>query len=128
MMPTFVELAKADYPEVYNGNKILPMEGFSLVPSLKGKLSLRDPLFWEHQATRAVRSGDWKLVADKTNEPPYMLPWELYNLALDPSESHNLASEHPALLDSLSRMWQKWAEISNVLPLDGRGWYPRLEE
>ena len=33
MMPTFVELAKADYPEVYNGNKILLMEGFSLVSS-----------------------------------------------------------------------------------------------
>lgn len=128
MMPTFVEIAQAEYPEVRKDNDILPMEGISLASSFTGEVRPRGAIFWEHQATRAIRLGDWKLVADKTNEPPYTLPWELYDLISDPSESQNLASIHPDLVDSLSVMWQHWAKRCNVFPLDGRSWFPRLEE
>lgn len=133
LMPTCIELAGAEYPGIYNGNKILPYEGISLVNSFNpGDSKTRDlqtrVLFYEHQATRAVRSGDWKLVADKVvNEEPYILDWELYNLVEDRSETNNLADQYPEKVHELDSLWNAWAERCNVYPLDGRGWFERLE-
>lgn len=45
--------------------------------------------------------------------------WELYHIAADPTESTNVAAEHPARLRELITLW--WAEAGKykVLPLDG---------
>ncbi|MQS15527.1 arylsulfatase [Streptomyces kaniharaensis] len=45
--------------------------------------------------------------------------WELYHIAMDPTESVNVAAEHPAKLRELITLW--WAEAGKyqVLPLDG---------
>ena len=128
IMPTCLELAGAEYPEEYKGNGILPLEGKSLMPSFNNPETQERVLFWEHQATRAVRMGDWKLVADKnTNVPPYILDWELYNLAEDRSELINLADVYPAEVTRLDSLWNAWALRCHVYPLDGRGWFERLE-
>ena len=127
-MPTCLELADFQYPEEYEGHRILPLEGKSLVPSFNNYDMEERLLFWEHQATRAVREGDWKLVADKkTNVPPYILDWELYNLAEDRSEMMNLADVYPAKVARMDSLWNAWAHSCHVFPLDGRGWYERLE-
>ncbi len=111
-MPTFVELAGAEYPRQFRGNVIKPMEGVSLLPAFTGKPFKRsEPLFWEHESNRAVRSGDWKIVA-KENEP-----WELYNLRQDRTEMHNLADQNSALVKELAGKWDAWAARANVLPL-----------
>ena len=52
-------------------------------------------LLWE----RAIRVGDWKLVAD------HQSPWELYDLRTDRSESTNLAASHPEKVKELERAW-----------------------
>lgn len=128
LLPTCLEVAKAEYPEEYSGNRILPFEGFSLVSAFFNEELDRNPIFWEHQATRAVRIGDWKLVADKeTNMPPYILEWELYNLFEDRSEMNNLADEYPERVAQMDSVWNAWAERCHVLPLDGRGWFERLD-
>lgn len=128
LMPTCIELAHAEYPEVYNGHEIIPFEGISLVSSFTSEDSQTRILFYEHQATRAVRYGDWKLVADKVvNVEPYILDWELYNLAEDCSETNNLADQYPEKVHELDSLWDAWAERCNVYPLDGRGWFERLE-
>ncbi len=111
-MPTFVELAGAEYPRQFRGKAIKPMEGVSLLPALTGKPFKRsEPLFWEHESNRAVRSGDWKIVA-KENEP-----WELYNLRQDRTEMHNLADQNSDLVKELAGKWDAWAARANVLPL-----------
>ncbi len=128
LLPTCLEVAKAEYPEEYSGNRILPFEGFSLVPAFFNEELERNPIFWEHQATRAVRVGDWKLVADKQiNVEPYVLDWELYNLSSDRSELNDLANEYPEKVRMMDSLWNTWAKRCNVYPLDGRGWYERLE-
>jgi arylsulfatase len=45
--------------------------------------------------------------------------WELYHIETDPTESANVAAEHPAKLRELVSLW--WAEAGKyqVLPLDG---------
>ena len=49
---------------------------------------------------RAIRVGNWKLVAAKDD------PWELYDLSQDRSEMHDLAASHP---DKVRELEQRWA-------------------
>lgn len=60
---TCVDLAGAIYPK-----DATPLEGKSLRPAFADKPIDREALFWEHEGNRAVRVGDWKLVA-KHNQP-----------------------------------------------------------
>ena len=88
------------------------LEGVSLLPALRGRSLRRDePIFWEHEGNRAVRSGKWKLVA-KENKP-----WELYDMEQDRTETHDLASSNPRKVKELSAKWDRWAARANVLPL-----------
>ncbi|MEW4570007.1 arylsulfatase [Tautonia sp. JC769] len=110
LMPTCLALAEATYPGARNGTPTLPLEGRSLVPAFAGEPIDRGPIFWEHQGNRAVRLGDWKLVA------PHGKPWELYNLALDRTELNNLADAHPQTVAELSALYDAWAERCGVAP------------
>ena len=46
--------------------------------------------------------------------------WELYNLAEDRAQIHNLAAEHPERLEELKGLWWYYAGIYKGLPLDDR--------
>ena len=125
IMPTIVELTGASYPATYNNHSILPMEGVSLVPLFQGKSVERDgPIFWEHEANRALRSGDWKLVSKgELFRGPYgqwenfrFGEWELYNIKNDRSELHNLAAQYPEKVTELSAIWDEYANRLHVFP------------
>ncbi len=48
LMPTFVELADANYPLEFNNQRIKPLDGMSFLPILKGQDVIREkPLFWQ---------------------------------------------------------------------------------
>jgi len=112
LMATCVDLAGAAYPAEHGGEKIKPLEGVSLRPLFTGKALQRpQPIFWEHEANRAVRDGKWKLVG-KENDP-----WELYDMERDRTELHDLASSEPAKVKELSAKWNAYAARANVLPL-----------
>jgi len=128
LMPTCIELADAEYPQEYREHTILPLEGQSLVSSFKNHERKERTLYWEHQATRAIKYGKWKLVADKRNIKPYVLDWELYDLEKDRSETTDLSHQFPEMVHILDSLWDIWAKRCNVYPLDGRGWFERLEE
>ena len=110
LMPTLVELAGAKYPTERNGTAIQPMEGRSLLSALTANQAITRPapLFFEHDGSRAVRDGDWKLVSIVGDK------WELYNLAADPTEMRNLASAEPERVRTLSAAWLAWAKRSHV--------------
>ena len=91
VMPTLCELAGAETP----GN----IDGLSIAPTLLDRAGqkIHEYLYWEYHSeggAQAVRFGDWKAVRNHVNRAPDATP-ELYNLADDPSEKTNLASEHP---------------------------------
>jgi arylsulfatase len=104
LMATCVDLGQAKYPTQHNGQPITPLAGKSLAPIFRGEpLQRGEHLYWEHEGNRAVRDGQWKLVA-RHNQP-----WELYDLAADRTELNNLAQKHPDRVASLSQAWDKWA-------------------
>jgi len=112
IMATCVDLAEASYPAELDGHAIKPREGVSLRPAFNGEpLNRAEPLFWEHEGNRAVREGDWKLVAKEGR------PWELYNIAVDRSELHDLAGEEPDRVRDLAAKWDAYAARADVLPL-----------
>ena len=113
LMPTCIELAGAQSGAAF--------EGRSLVDAIRGRMFDRGPLIWEHEANRAIRVGDWKLVAKGIAGS-----WELYNLAEDRSETRDLATERADKVDELAAQWEAIASRIGVLPLDGSNWFTRL--
>jgi arylsulfatase A-like enzyme len=117
VMATLLDVARAAYPAERSGVAVPPPEGRSLIPAFAGKPVDRtgpigrDGLFWEHEGNRAVRVGDWKLVA----KGPAGL-WELYDLAADRTEQTDLAATHPEQVKAMAAKWQAWAERAGVLP------------
>lgn len=104
-MPTVLELAGVTKPKERNGVPIPKAPGKSLVPALaKDQTINRDSLWWLHEGNRAVRVGDWKLVATAGD------PWELYDLKTDRAEQHNVAARMPDKVKELAQVWQRQAD------------------
>lgn len=131
IMPTLVNIAKAAYPEEYQGESILPMEGVNILPIWQGETLAREkPLFWEYRGSRAVRDGDWKLVAERGG------PWELYNIADDRSELNNLVERESDRADKMIQTYNTWAqrvgahttEEAEAMPLNQQDRYLYEEE
>ncbi len=120
IMATVVDLGRAPYPTQFNGQPILPMEGRSLAPTFSAPPapsvapSPDRALFWEHEGNAAVRVGDWKLVRFHRDGA-----WELYNLATDRTELHDLAATQPARASALAAQWEAWAQRAHVKPAPG---------
>ena len=111
-MATCVDIAGAVYPAARDGQGVRPMEGVSLGATFDGKsLERSEPIYWEHEGNRAIRSGKWKLVA-KENKP-----WELYDMTLDRTETSDLSASQPSVAAALEAKWDAWAARANVLPL-----------
>lgn len=114
IMATCVDVAQARYPATFGGHTIQPMEGVSLRPAFAGKSMRRpQPIFWEHEENRAVREGNWKLVALRDG------PWRLYDMSQDRTEQHDLAAQQQARVKTMAAKWDAYAARTHVLPLGG---------
>jgi arylsulfatase len=110
VMPTILEATGAAYPARHDGHDIIPFEGRSVLPALRGASAPDGTLFWEHTGNAAIRKGRWKLVRDHPK------PWELYDLSRDRTELHDVAAGHPDVVAELAREWQAWADRVGVIP------------
>ncbi len=117
IMPTLLEVAGASYPKTVNGQAAPPLIGKSWVKTLAGVEESprpdQDYLAWEMFGNRAVRQGDWKLVWQY--KPYGTEQWELFNLAADPGERHNLAAEQPEQVNTLLALWDDYVRANNVI-------------
>lgn len=113
VVPTVLELAGARRPATINGQPVPPLAGRSLVPAFaRDGAIIRDFLWWLHEDNRAIRVGDWKLVAQAKGA------WELYDLSRDRGEARNLATTNPAKVRELETLWTKQFEESRKLAYD----------
>jgi arylsulfatase len=110
IMATCVDVAGAEYPSEYKGNKITSAEGKSLVPAFDNKPIQREALYFEHEGNRAVRQGKWKLVSRHPGQ------WELYDIEADRTELTNLAQKYPQKVEQLKALYKSWAARCCVQP------------
>jgi arylsulfatase len=129
LMPTLLEVAGATYPAAGPKGPVPPLIGKSWVKYLAGAeespRTEMDYLAWEIFGGRAVRQGDWKLLWQY--KPFGKEEWELYNLALDPGEHHDLAAEQPDKVKALVALWDEYVAANNVI-LPSRSLWEGLEE
>ncbi|MCM2369188.1 arylsulfatase [Aporhodopirellula aestuarii] len=112
IMATCVDLAGAAYPSEYKDHQITPMQGQSLRPLLTGEGEFAErTLYWEHEGNAAIRVRDNKLVRRGAKGQ-----WELFDLAGDRTEQHDLIEQKPELAETLRKQWLQWARSADVLP------------
>jgi arylsulfatase A-like enzyme len=117
IMPTLLEVAGASYPKTVKGQAAPPLIGKSWVRLLAGEeespRSGQDYMAWEMFGNRAVRQGDWKL---RWQYKPYGTEqWELFNVAEDMAERHDLASAQPDKVKALLALWDEYVSANNVI-------------
>ena len=102
ILPTMAELTGQPIPAQSNG--------VSFLPTLVGKKSDQkehEYLYWEHpQAAKrdqAIRVGLWKGIVRNWKKGSTGA-FELYNLKDDVSEQHDVASQHPEIVEDMQRL------------------------
>jgi len=105
IVPTLLQVAGTTAPQTWKGQPVPTPPGRSLLPAFTRDGTVEhEALWWLHEGHRALRVGDWKLVAAKGD------PWELYDLARDRGESHDLAAAQPDRVRDLEARWQRLSE------------------
>lgn len=124
--PTLLEIADTEGDVQHNQE----LDGVSLVPILKDpeKKLPRDTLYWHYPhyypttaPVSAVRQGDWKLLHFYEDDS-----FELYNLAQDIGEEHNLAQKYPDKVKELSVKMKKWLkQVKAPMPKPNPDYQPK---
>jgi len=112
LMATFLELGAAKYPKRVGSRTIDPLRGKSLAPIFQGKQREGHATLYQHFGTdRALRQGDWKVVAAKGGR------WELYNMAEDRTELNDLRRKQPERATRMIKEWFRLArEVDRLKP------------
>ncbi len=107
IVPTILDLAGIASDSL----REVPLPGHSLKPLFEQEFDWERPVWYYHEGNRALRVGNWKIVADKD------APWELFNLEEDRTESNNLAASRPDKVQEMEKEWNSMLrEIREVAP------------
>lgn len=129
IMPTVLEAAGIAMPAAVNGVPQQPLDGVSLLYSFDdaGAPSRRTTQYYEIYGNRSIYHQGWMAGAFRGRVPwalldPRVRPveedrWELYDLASDFSQAHDLAAQHPQRLHELQALFDQEAERNRVLPI-----------
>ncbi len=94
LLPTIALLAGGKVPD----DRVI--DGKDIRPLMTGATGAKSPheayFYYKDDILEAVRSGKWKLIRKE--------PIELYNLENDISEKHNMAKEHPDIIERLIKI------------------------
>lgn len=112
VVPTLLEATGVTAPTNRGGVDLPPLPGVSMLAPWRGSEPVPHPLFWEHIGNAAMRGGRWKLVCEDGKD------WELYDIAADRCERHDLAADHPDRVTEMAARWQTWASGVGVLDRD----------
>lgn len=127
IVPTILDICGLKMPDVYNGVKQYPLSGVSMKYTFDARPD--DPTqkkvqYYEMLGTRGIWADGWKAAsvhAPLTGKGHFDNDdWQLYHVAVDRSESTDLAKENPQKLKELKDLWMEEAKKNNGLPLDDR--------
>ena len=87
------------------GKELPQFDGENLLPVIEGKEPLREEIFVEDDAWRAVVWGNWKYIRGYFSGTE-----ELYNLESDPMEVIDLAAEEKVLVERMRQRLSQWVQ------------------
>ncbi|MEQ9411463.1 MAG: arylsulfatase [Fuerstiella sp.] len=94
-------------------------DGISLLPTLLGETQAERPFLYReftgYGGQQTIRVGDWKAV--RQNLGKGRIKTELYNIATDIGEQHDVAGEHPEIVKQLEDMMAREHVASALFPL-----------
>ena len=112
LAPTFYEMANVSYPKAYQGNKVYPLKGNSLIPFVSGKSNeIHDSTYvfaLEHYGNAMLRKGNWKIT--NFTRPFKIDNFGLYNLSNDIGEQINLKELEKEKYAELLNEWIKFSD------------------
>lgn len=128
VMPTLLDALGVKPPPVLGGVTQTALEGVSFAHTFADGAAPthKRAQYYEMIGSRAIWADGWKAVVEQpqggvlTEEMLDAQQWELYHVAEDFSECHNLADRHPDKLKALIEQWWVEAGKYKVLPLDSR--------
>lgn len=111
LLATVIDATTSTYPWEFSGKATTEIQGKSLVPIFKGQERAGHKwLYFQFSNNRAIRRGNWKAVSARGG------PWELYNMATDRTELHDLSAARPDLAKELQELWYEAAEHIDQAP------------
>ena len=135
IVPTILEAAGVQQPDMVNGIQQKPIEGISMMYTFDSANatapSKRDTQYFEMVGNRAIYHDGW-IAATTPPSPPWLMgtgkfppvneyKWELYNITNDFSENNDLAASNPDKLKEMQALFSKEAAKYQVFPLDNSG-------
>lgn len=119
--PTVLDALGLEAPPTHQGHPVKAPTGVSMLPWWHDRTAAsahREQLF-EIQGNRAFYRDGWEIVSLHQPLAPFRDDdWELYDLTSDPTETTDLADEHPEIVAELAAAWQDTAWRDQVFPLD----------
>jgi len=149
MVPTVLELLGVEPPTKIRGVTQSPIEGVSFAQALDNPQAPTKHVtqYFEMMGHRSIYHDGWRAVCPWPGpsfieaEKPFGEPipaatlteldanhWELYHVAEDFAENHNVAAQNRAKLIEMVAQWYVEAGKYNVLPVDGRVMLRAMEE
>lgn len=121
LLPTLAEMTGVTIPTAKKGLPLPSPAGASFVESLADgdAQSTHREQYYEMIGHRGFYRDGWSAVTLRQPRTPFSEEkWELHHLAEDPSESRDLADEHPEKLAELVEAFDEAAWANQVYPLE----------
>jgi arylsulfatase A-like enzyme len=119
LMPTILDLTGVAHTEQFNGRKVRPMQGRSVLDLFEGKVATpyaeASQVGYELFGLKAFFVGHWKIL--RMPKPFGTGEWELFNLEKDPAELDDLSKEHPDKLKEMVARWEQYKKDNGVLDI-----------
>jgi arylsulfatase A-like enzyme len=131
VVPTILEATGIQAPATVDGIAQAPIEGVSMAYSFDkanaNAPSKHETQYFEMMGDRALYHDGW-IASTKVVRPPWdvnapphdpmTVPWELYDLSKDWTQSTDVAAQNPDKLKELQALFLQEAQKNQVLPLD----------
>jgi arylsulfatase A-like enzyme len=121
VLPTLLDLIGLAAPAERQGQPLRPVAGRSFAASLRDATAPDEHggQYYEMIGHRGFYAEGWEVVALHQPMTPFGdHEWELYDLATDPTETTDLAADHPDRVAELAAEWERAAWANQVFPLD----------
>jgi len=138
VMPTVLDITGIPAPDTVDGFEQQPLNGVSMAYSFKSadSPSQRTTQYYELYGNRAIyhegwlastspRFFPWEMITTRENSDTESYNWELYHLANDFTQSHDVAQEYPEKLAELKAIFDNEARANKVYPIQDSGAHTR---